>query len=238
MTRPQLIKPGNFGVEVAADARRGTFDVHNESLLAKNIPIDAVFMGDSITDMWAIDAYFQGTQGVLVNRGIGGDVTQYVRKRFAADVVQLSPCLVVLMIGVNNFWDLDTWWDSSLVRTAQEIEEGIITDISAIVRDALTHNIEVALCSILPTNIPFNSNTAIRNAAIQRVNERLQHIAHELQHVVFVNYHRHFVSKDGLTLRDGLADEGLHPHSVGYDSMANVLLSELKSAEVSIIEAR
>ncbi len=234
MIRPMLIKPGNFGVEVAADARRGTFDAHNESLLAKHMPIDAVFIGDSITDMWAIDAYFRGTQGLLVNRGISGDVTQYVRKRFEADVVQLSPHLVVLMIGVNNFWDIDTWWDSSLVHTVQEIEEGIITDISAMVKDALTHNIKVALCSILPTN----SNSTIRNTAIQRVNERLEHIAHELQHIVFIDYHRHFVAGDGLTLRADLADDGLHPHSAGYEIMASTLLSELRSAEVSIIQAR
>ncbi len=240
MTRPTLIKPGNFGADVAADTRRGTFDAQNESLLAKHIPVDAVFMGDSITDMWALDAYFRGTQGLLVNRGIGGDVTQFVRRRFEADVVQLRPRVVVLMIGVNNFWDLDTWpsWDASLVRNPQDIEEDIVADISAMVKDALTHNIEVVLCSILPTNIVSSSNNAIRNASIRQVNERLKHLAQELQHVVFVDYHRHFVAEDGLTLRDGLADDGLHPHLVGYDIMAHTLLSELGSAEVFIIQAR
>ncbi len=234
-TRPHLIKPGTFGVIVAADSRRGVFDAHNESLLAKHIPVDAVFIGDSITDMWAIDAYFQGTQGMLVNRGIGGDTTTYVRRRFEADVVQLHPGLVVLKIGVNNFWDLDTWWDASLLRTPQEIEKEIITDILAVVKDALTQNIQVALCSILPTNIPFNGNTAVRNQTIKQVNERLKHIAQELQHIVFVDYHSHFVADDGLTLRDGLADDGLHPHALGYDIMAKVLLDTLKEANISII---
>jgi len=238
MIRLQLIKPGNFGLAVAADTRRGVFDAHNESLLAKHIPVDAVFIGDSITDMWAIDAYFQGTQGMLVNRGIGGDITPYVRRRFAADVLQLRPRLVVLKIGVNNFWDLDTWWDASLLRTPQEIAEGIITDISAMVKDALTHNMQVALCSILPTNIPFNSNTAIRNQTIQQVNERLKHIAHELQNIVFVDYHSHFVAEDGLTLRDDLADDGLHPHTLGYEIMASVLLDTLMEANISIIQPR
>lgn len=235
-TRPQLIKPGVFGVAVAADARRGVFDAHNESLLAKHCTVDAVFMGDSITDMWAIDAYFQGTQGLLVNRGIGGDITEFVRRRFAADVVQLHPRLVVLMIGVNNFWDLDTWWDASLLKTPQEIEEGIITDISATVKDALTNDIQVALCSILPTDVPFNGNTAIRNKSIKQVNERLKHIAQELQRVVFVDYHSHFIADDGLTLRDGVADDGLHPHAIGYNIMANVLLDTLKEAGISVLK--
>ncbi len=237
-TRPQLIKPGTFGVAVAADARRGVFDAHNESLLAKHIPVDAVFIGDSITDMWAIDAYFQGTQGMLVNRGIGGDTTTYVRRRFEADVIQLHPRLVVLKIGVNNFWALDTWWDASLLRTPQEIEEEIITDISAMVKDALKHGIQVALGSILPTNIPFNGNTAVRNQTIKQVNERLKHIAQELQDVVFVDYHSHLVADDGLTLLDGLADDGLHPHAIGYDIMAKVLLDTLEEAHISILQTR
>ena len=237
-TRPQLIKPGVFGVIVAADARRGVFDAHNESLLAKHSAVDAVFMGDSITDMWAIDAYFEGTQGLLVNRGIGGDSTEFVRRRFTADVVQLHPRLVVLMIGVNNFWDLDTWWDASLLKTPQEIEESVISDISAMAKDALTHNIQVALCSILPTNVPFNGNTAIRNKTIKQVNERLKHIAQELQGIVFVDYHSHLVGDDGLTLRDGMADDGLHPHINGYNIMADVLLDTLKEAHISVLKER
>ncbi len=236
--RPQLIKPGIFGVEVAADSRRGTFDAHNESILATNIPVDTVFMGDSITDMWAIDAYFQGTQGILVNRGIGGDVTQFVRRRFAADVLQLHPCMVVLHIGVNNSWELDTWWDMSLLRTPQAIEEEIVTDISAMVKDALAHSIVVVLCSILPTNYPFNGNTALRNEIIKQVNARLEHLAHELQDVVFVDYYSHFLADDGLTLRDGLTDDGLHPHAVGYNIMAKVLLNTLKEADISRLQAR
>ncbi|GAC1431828.1 MAG: SGNH/GDSL hydrolase family protein [Ktedonobacteraceae bacterium] len=236
MIRPQLMKPGTFGV--AADARRSVFDAHNESLVAKQSPVDAVFIGDSITDMWAIDAYFQGTHGVLVNRGIEGDITTVVRRRFAADVIQLRPRLVVIEIGVNNLWSLDIPLDTSHSQTQQEIEAEIITDISAMVKDALTHSIQVALSSLAPTNIPFDGNITMRNKIIQQVNERLKHIAHELQNVVFVDYHSHLVAEDGLTLRDGLADDGLHPHVIGYEIMANVLLNTLKEANVSILQTR
>ena len=236
--RPHLIKPGTFGLTVAADSRRGIFDAHNESLLAQNIAVDTVFIGDSITDMWAVDAYFRGTHGQLVNRGIGADRTPFVRRRFAADVVQLHPRLVIIMIGVNNFWDLDTWWDASLLRTPQAIEAEIVDDITTMVKDALTNDIIVGLCSILPTNIPFNGNTAVRNEGIIRVNERTKHLAHELQNVTFIDYHRHFVANDGLTLRAGLADDGLHPHAPAYAIMTNVLLATLQEANISVLQAR
>jgi lysophospholipase L1-like esterase len=231
-TRPQLIKPGIFGSVVAADVRRNVFDAHNESILAKNCPVDAVFIGDSITEMWALDAYFQGASGLLVNRGIGGDVTTYVQRRFEADALQLHPRLIVLAIGVNNLWSLEAL-ELSLRRTPQDVENEIVNDISAMVKNALTQNIQLALCSILPTNIPFNMFNLLRNQTIQQVNERLKHLAHELQGVVFVDYSSHFVANDGLTLHDGLADDGLHPHSVGYEIMANVLLDTLKEAEVA-----
>src|SRR5579875_994765 len=134
--RPTLIKPGLFSVEAMADGRRGVFDYHNEALLARGVPIDAVFIGDSITDMWALDAFFRGTAGgFIVNRGIGGDRTPFVRRRFSADVIQLRPRLVVIKIGVNNTWDLDEW-EPSMRRSPEEIEEEIVSDITAMVTAA------------------------------------------------------------------------------------------------------
>ena len=55
---------------------------------------------------------------------------------------------------------------------------------------------------------------------------------------VYVDYHRHLAADDGLTLRCGLADDGLHPHVVGYDIMAGVLLDTLADAGIDILAAR
>src|SRR2546430_6866494 len=168
LQRPNQIRPGEFGLAVAADSRRGVFDYHNEALLARVVPIAAVSIGDSITDMWALDAFFQSTSGFLVNRGIGGDRSPYVRRRFEADVLQLRPRLAVVMIGVNNTWDLDIWWDPRLLRTAEEIEDEIVADTAAMVSAARAGGITVGLCRILPTGIPFHGNTPLRNALIAR----------------------------------------------------------------------
>jgi len=238
MERPNLIKPGIFGIDAAADRRRGVFDYHNEALLAHNIPIDAVFIGDSITDMWALDAFFRGASGFVINRGIGGDRTPFVRRRFAADVIQLRPTLVVIKIGVNNTWDLDIWWDLSQVRTPAAIEEEIVTDSTAMVSAARAAGITVALCSILPTDVPFNGNTAVRNGIIVRANKRLQSLAATQDGVVWVDYHSKLAADDGQTLRNGLADDGLHPHVVGYQIMAKVLLEALSSAGVAALAPR
>src|SRR5438067_5419046 len=234
---PNQLRPGEFGLAVAADTRRGVFDYHNEALLASGVPIATVFIGDSITDMWALDAFFRSTSGLLVNRGIGGDRSPYVRRRFEADVLQLRPRLAVSLIGVNNTWDLDIWWDPRLLRTPEEIEEEIVADTGAMVSAARAGGITVALCSILPTDIPFNGNTPVRNALIARANARLRTVAGR-HGAVYVDYHRHLAAEDGQTLRPGLADDGLHPHVVGYEMMAGVLLDTLAEAGIDILAAR
>ena len=91
MERSQVVNPGLFSVGVAADSRRGEFDFGNESLVLQEMRPDFVFIGDSITHLWELQAFFGSTGKVLINRGIGGDISTYVLKRFEADVIQLQP---------------------------------------------------------------------------------------------------------------------------------------------------
>jgi beta-glucosidase len=81
---------------------------HEEKLNAKNqAQIDLVFIGDSITHGWE-DAgkgvwaeYYERRHGF--NLGFGGDRTENVLWRLDNKAVEnLSPRLVVLMIGTNN----------------------------------------------------------------------------------------------------------------------------------------
>jgi len=70
-----------------------------------------VLIGDSITQLWDVSAYIN-TDKFIINRGIGGDVSKYVLKRFDADVIQLAPQKVALMIGTNDisYTNDDLWW--------------------------------------------------------------------------------------------------------------------------------
>ena len=63
-----------------ADNRRDTFDVMNWSILESQKKIDCVFIGDSITEYWDVQLFFREL-GVIVNRGICGDVVYGVASR-------------------------------------------------------------------------------------------------------------------------------------------------------------
>jgi lysophospholipase L1-like esterase len=60
-----------------------------------------VFLGDSITAGWnSLKRDFPNLH--VANRGIGGDITSGVLYRLQADVLDLKPAAIVLLIGTND----------------------------------------------------------------------------------------------------------------------------------------
>ncbi|USG67073.1 GDSL-type esterase/lipase family protein [Brevibacillus ruminantium] len=230
--RPDLIRPGKFTVEAAADRRRNEFDFHNESLLFHQRPIDFLFFGDSITHWWDTATYFGSLGQVIVNRGIGGDTTAFALRRFAADVLQLRPAFVIILLGINNTWALDEWLPQDR-KTPEQLHQEILTELKEMLTQSKAHGITPILCSLLPTRMDRYARNEIRNELVVRINESLQACARALD-VIYVDYHRHLTDPDGLTLRKDLADDGLHPHVLGYNLMASVLRETLNSHGIRI----
>ena len=44
---------------------------------------------------------------MIINRGIAGDTTKYLKKRFYVDAVQLKPKYCILGIGINDSIELE-----------------------------------------------------------------------------------------------------------------------------------
>ena len=66
-----------------------------------------MFIGDSITEYWELNAYFRNSDQLIINRGIAGDTTKYLKKRFYVDAVQLKPKYCILGIGINDSIELE-----------------------------------------------------------------------------------------------------------------------------------
>ena len=96
-----------FSENVAADKKRKEFDIKNHALCYTNQKPDFLFIGDSITEYWELNAYFGSGNHFLVNRGIAGDTTKYLKKRFYTDAVQLRPRYCILGIGINDSIELE-----------------------------------------------------------------------------------------------------------------------------------
>mgnify|MGYP002231600494 CR=1 FL=1 len=71
-----------FSEDVAADKNRKEFDIKNHTLCYTNQRPDFLFIGDSITEYWELNAYFRNSDQLIINRGIAGDTTKYLKKDF------------------------------------------------------------------------------------------------------------------------------------------------------------
>ena len=95
-----------FGSAVAMVAQEpkdwANFGRYSQSNAEVEKPAKVVFMGNSITELWerTDPAFF--TDNDFICRGIGGQVTSQMLVRFRADVINLSPKVVVIMAGTND----------------------------------------------------------------------------------------------------------------------------------------
>lgn len=232
--RAIIKKPGMFSSQVAADSRRLEFDYKNEIIVTHQTPVDFVFIGDSITHFWELDAYFGAKGRLILNRGIGGDTTEYVLKRFEADVLQLKPRYAIMNIGVNDTWKLEgDPWQRTSGKPKEPVIRETVDHVSQIIELAKKAGQHLILCSILPTDMPFTQKNKERNEVIAEINGELKKMAQQAG-LIYVDYHTHFAGEDGITLKEGWADDGVHPHVLGYDRMAEILSQTLKAAGIKI----
>lgn len=221
-----MIKPGIFGKTVAADNKRMDFDFGNEQLLYLNKEIDFLFIGDSITQLWDINAYFD-TNKFLVNRGIGGDTSEYVLKRFDADVIQLNPKQVILMIGTNDISAIngDVWWRVEGQKT-EIVIESIKDNFYKIVEKCKDNNVDLVLCSIVPSDIAPPFPKELRQDMTIELNQFIKELALKNCYK-YINYFDSLCHEDGKTLIYDLSSDGIHPNAKAYSIMAEILKNEL-----------
>jgi len=215
-----MIRPGFFSLNVRADTRRVEFDSHNESIIEYGWPVEAVFIGDSITEYWALHVFFNHSNGI-VNRGIGGDTTTYIVKRFAADVLQLKPRFAVIQAGINNTAPLDQYLELN-TEIFNGIHHEICLDIEVMINQAREQGVIPVICSLLPTCNEFSRSMGIRNLLVAQVNENLQRITSKYD-VLYADYHSQVCVEDGLTLKADLAYDGVHLNAFGYKILADTL---------------
>ena len=218
----EQIIPGFFGTSASADVRRTEFDILNEQYLTSDKKADVVFFGDSITQHWDLNLYFNPNV-LKMNRGIGGDNTVHAAMRFDADVLQLDAEIIVMLLGINDLLTTapDLWWrrpgaNPNIVM--QKIEESF--------RDMLNKckDKKVYICSLLPQNIapPYDKEGFKR--LILKTNKILKDICKEYG-AEYVDYYS-VLQKDDL-LPDELSHDGIHPNGKCYKIMADILKEKI-----------
>ena len=197
----EIIHPGYF--ESETDGRRWEFDFKNEQIVTYKREVDLLFIGDSITHIWELNANFRSF-GFVVNRGIGGDRLQYLSRRFMADAVQLKPRLTVLLIGVNNTWDVCD--EKATDQTAEDVYQLVMTNYRQILNMAKENGMAMIVCLVQPVR----TNCPAQDKLIVHMNEGITALCEEFG-VKYVDYYKEMVAEDGHTYPELYSQDGLHP---------------------------
>lgn len=183
--------------------------------LAKSRRVEAVLMGNSITDNWAKFHPEFFAENNFVGRGISGQVTSQMLCRFQSDVIALRPKMVIIMAGTNDIAQNNGYIS----------HEHILQNIQSMVELAKYHHIQPVLCSCLPA-AAFKWRPEMKPAEdIKRLNEMIQEYA-KANKIKYIDYHSALVDEYGGLPKKYAAD-GVHPNMDGYAIMEQILLDNL-----------
>jgi lysophospholipase L1-like esterase len=188
----------------------------NRELAASGARVDAVFLGDSITEGWLSKAAAFFIPG-RVCRGIGGQTTPQMLLRFRQDVIDLKPRIVHIMAGTNDIAG------NTGPSTLKMIQDNFLcmTEI------AMANKLRLIFASIPPASeYPWRPGLD-PVTPIAALNAWLKDHARRV-HATYADYFA--VMSDGNGgMRDGLSSDHVHPTEAGYAIMRPVAEAALAS---------
>lgn len=216
-------------------------DISKELAAKKSLrPVRILFVGDSITDFWHLDAnpWFPGLycgraiwdesfggkvpEMTALNLGVSGDRIEHVLHRLLPaakggqgwlDRRDLAPDTVFLMLGINNSFDAEA-------PATDSIYQGVLAVVARI--QERKPGARIVIQSLLPTEDPAKNRDLV-----QPVNARLQAYVAANKGLRFLNLYPAFTDDQGLQRRD-LFNDALHPSRAGYRVWRDRLVEFLK----------
>ncbi len=190
----------------------------NAELLQKEFEPTAVLMGDSITDVWINNHPEFFEENHLVDRGIGGETTGQMLLRFREDVINLNPKVVAILAGINDIAE----------NTGPIAIEKVFRNIISMAELAITNDIKVVLCKLVPSNrFPWRERI-IPTEKVRVLNQMIEDYANNNQ-IVLVDYFTP-MKDENSGLRSDLGNDGVHPNTKGYQIMEPLLLEGIHKA--------
>ena len=176
----------------------------------------AVFIGDSITQLWGQEKtghpeFF--SKNNYVNKGISGNKTTDMQSRFQKDVIDLDPYCVVIEGGTNDI--------------AAFTSENILERIKKMAETARKAHIDVVVGSVPPSNsFPKLPDFRPEDRIIE-LNGMIKQWA-DSEGIPYVDYYSVLVD-DQKGLKEAYQKDTVHPNAKGYTAMEGVIAPILKT---------
>ena len=195
------------------------YQADNERIIASGDYPEVVFMGNSITEIWANYHLEFFTIHNFCGRGIGGQTSSQMLVRFTADVINLHPKAVVIMAGTNDVAHND------FCVSPEKVVENII----AMCNLAKANGITPIISSIPPcSEFPWRKEISNPGQTIVDINKSLRAYA-EANGLVYIDYHA-ALADENLGLPKSLSDDGCHPNPDTYFLMEELVLEGIRGA--------
>jgi lysophospholipase L1-like esterase len=179
-----------------------------------------VFLGDSITELWAQkDPKFFHPK-LYLNRGISGQTTPQMLLRFRQDVIDLQPRVVVILAGINDIAG----------NTGPSTPKMIQDNLMSMAQLAKANGIKVVLASITPAD-HFYWNSGIKPAhKIAVLNAWIKEYAAK-SGFIYLDYYSLMADPSGA-MKQELTNDGVHPNANGYAVMEPLVEEAIATALV------
>jgi lysophospholipase L1-like esterase len=184
----------------------GRYRQANLELTSSDATVDAVFLGDSITEGWASadPGFFAQTN---IGRGISAQTTPQLLVRMHADVIALKPRVVHIMAGTNDIAQ----------NTGPMSPEDSKNNFMAMCEIARAHGIRVVLGSVPPASKYWWRPDLQPKAVAIALNEWMRAYAGETG-AVYADYAAALTDTNG-NMKLSLAKDEVHPTAEGYAAM-------------------
>lgn len=191
----------------------GTFvqeKIVTQTKKVKQISPNNVFLGDSLTDYFDLDAAFADYS--VVNSGIAGNTTENVLTDLTHRVSIFNPSQVFVWLGTNDLRDGKT--PEQTLESLQTIIDQIQTERSMA---------KITLISLIPVNSQVDPYTVgLRsNDQIQKVNQGLREIAKE-EKLDYIDLYSALKDDQG-DLKAEYTVDGLHLSDAGYQVVQEII---------------
>ena len=191
----------------------GTFvqeKIVTQTKKVKQISPNNVFLGDSLTDYFDLDAAFADYS--VVNSGIAGNTTENVLADLTHRVSIFNPSQVFVWLGTNDLRDGKT--PEQTLESLQTIIDQIQTERSMS---------KITLISLIPVNSQVDPYTVgLRsNDQIQKVNQGLREIAKN-EKLDYIDLYSSLKDDQG-NLKAEYTVDGLHLSDAGYQVVQEII---------------
>lgn len=178
-----------------------------------------LFLGDSITDFYDLDKYYEDLP--VVNSGVSGNQTTDILNDMKNRVYRYNPSKVFLLIGINDYLD---------DRTDDEIVDNIKKIIELIKKNR--PYAKIYLESIYPVNKTDNDKISLSMVSIRdndrvvETNKKLKQYCDEKK-ITYIDLYSKLVDDEG-NLKLDYTKEGLHLSDDGYKVVTEEISKYIK----------